>query len=117
MDRWQYLLVLGACVLVTLPLELLGGRVYRRPLMFARAVLPVAVVFVVWDAIATVAGVWDFNPRYLVGVVFPGGLPLEEVAFFVVIPLCAVLTYGAVEHLLAIRRRARAGKTSSVAGQ
>lgn len=102
MDRWQYLLVLAACVLVTLPLEwVLGARVYRRPARAARAALPVAAVFLVWDAIAAAAGVWDYRPRYLLGVDLPFGLPLEEVLFFLVIPWCGLLTYGAVESLLA----------------
>ena len=32
MDRFQYLLLMGACVAITLPLELrLGARVWRQP--------------------------------------------------------------------------------------
>ena len=32
MDRWQYLILLGACVAITLPLEFgIGARVYLGP--------------------------------------------------------------------------------------
>lgn len=107
MGKAEYLLVLGACVLVTLPLELAGARVYRRPRRLARAVLPVAAVFLLWDALAIAAGIWDFDPAFVSGVRVPFGIPIEEVLFFVVIPVCAVLTYEAVgltERFL--RRRA-----------
>jgi lycopene cyclase domain-containing protein len=102
MDRWQYLIVLGACLLVTAPLELLlGARVYRQPRRALIAILPVAVVFLVWDAIAIAAGVWEFNPRYITGITMALGVPLEEALFFLIVPLCGLLTYGAVNALVA----------------
>ena len=53
MDRFQYLLVLGLCLIGTLPLELaLGVRVWRRPARLARSVLPVAAAFCVYDILA-----------------------------------------------------------------
>ncbi|GAB3146548.1 lycopene cyclase domain-containing protein [Amycolatopsis stemonae] len=97
MGKLEYLLVLAACVVVTLPLELAGARVWRRPRRVARAVLPVAAVFLVWDAIAIAAGVWDFAPAFVTGVRAPLGIPLEEVLFFVVVPVCGLLTYEAVQ--------------------
>ncbi len=108
MDRWQYLMVLGACILVTLPLEFFGNGVYRQPRRLASAVLPVAVVFLVWDAIAVAADAWWYNPRYLLGLIAPGELPLEELLFFVVIPVCGLLTYSAVDSMLSVLRRWRA---------
>ncbi|MEV4151243.1 lycopene cyclase domain-containing protein [Amycolatopsis sp. NPDC049691] len=105
MGRWEYLVVLGACVLVTLPLELAGARVYRRPRRLARAVLPVAAAFLVWDALAIAAGIWDFDPAFVTGVSTPFGIPVEEVLFFVVVPVCGVLTYEAVELTGTLLRR------------
>ncbi|WP_194819797.1 lycopene cyclase domain-containing protein [Nocardia sp. XZ_19_385] len=99
MDRWHYLLVLIACVVLTAPLEFLGRGVYRRPRLLLGAVVPIG-VFVIWDLVAIAAGVWSFNPRYVLGVRLPGGLPLEELLFFVVVPLCGLLTFVAVEGLL-----------------
>ncbi|GAA5169783.1 MULTISPECIES: lycopene cyclase domain-containing protein [Amycolatopsis] len=101
MDHLQYLLVLAACLLVTLPLELTGSRVYRRPARLAKAVLPAAAVFLVWDVLAIAGEVWHYDPRFLVGITLPFGVPLEEALFFVVIPLCGLLTFETVERMLA----------------
>lgn len=100
MDRWQYLLVLAACLAITLPLEAVGDGVYRQPRRTADAVLPVAAVFVLWDVVAIAAQVWTYNPRYVTGLQLPGSLPIEELLFFMVIPLCGLLTYNAVDVLL-----------------
>lgn len=100
MDRFQYLAVMAACVLVTLPLELvLGARVYRRPRRLAAALLPTVAVFTAWDLVAIRWGHWDFDPRYVTGWELPGRLPIEELTFFVVIPLCGLLTFEAVRRL------------------
>jgi len=108
-DRWQYLIVLGACLLITAPLELFGSGVYRQFGRAVAAILPVAGVYLIWDGIAVAAHVWSFNPRYVLGVIAPGDLPVEEVLFFGVIPLCALLTYSAVESMLPMLRRRFAG--------
>jgi lycopene cyclase domain-containing protein len=50
----------------------------------------------VWDLYAIHAGHWTFDPEQTLGVELPGGLPLEEMLFFVVVPVCAVLAYEAV---------------------
>lgn len=105
MDHLQYLLLLAACLLVTLPLELTGSRVYRRPVRLVRAILPAVAVFGVWDVLAIAAGVWNYNPRYLVGITLPFDVPLEEALFFVVVPLCGLLTFETVERLLARAKR------------
>ena len=100
--RATYLAVMAACVLVTLPLELvLRARVYARPRRWLASLLPVFVVFGVWDYVAIRRGHWSYDPRLTSGVRFLGGvLPLEEVVFFLVVPTCAILTYQAVKRLL-----------------
>lgn len=104
-DQWQYLIVLGLCLAITVPLEFLGAGVYRQPWRLARAVLPVALVFLAWDAVAITAGVWTYNGDYITGIRLPFRLPLEEALFFVVIPACALLTYNAVNAILDRRKR------------
>jgi lycopene beta-cyclase len=106
LGRGTYLALLAACVLVTLPLELLlRARVYARPRRWLTSVLPVAVVLGLWDYLAIRRGHWSYNPRYTIGVAFFGHvLPLEELVFFVVVPTCAILTYQAVSRLLGPRR-------------
>jgi lycopene cyclase domain-containing protein len=93
MTAWQYLLVLGLCVVVTLPLEAIGGaRVYRRPRALLATLVPVVVVFAGWDLIAIHRGEWWFSTRYIMGP-RAAGLPVEEWLFFLVVPVCALLTY------------------------
>ena len=71
------------------------------------AVLPVAVVFLVWDAVAIAAHVWTYNPRFVTGIELPAAIPLEELLFFLVIPLCGLLTYSAVDAIFARLQRLR----------
>ena len=105
-DRWQYVIVLGACLVITAPLEFFGDGVYRQPWRTIRAVVPVALVFLAWDAVAIAAKVWTYDPRYVTGVHIGFGIPLEELLFFIVIPLCGLLTYNAVTAMLTRLRRA-----------
>lgn len=99
MDRFQYLLLMAACLVGTLPLEFLyRAGVWRRPRrLLATLALPVA-LFVVWDVLAIRAGIWDFNPRYVTGWELPFDVPVEELAFFLTIPICALLAYEAVRR-------------------
>ncbi|HEY4314111.1 MAG TPA: lycopene cyclase domain-containing protein [Actinomycetes bacterium] len=97
MRHLAYVGVLAFCLLGTLPLELwLGVRVYRRPRRLLLTLLPVLVVFVAWDLYAVHAGHWAFDPAQTLGWVLPGGLPIEEVLFFLVVPICSVLAFEAV---------------------
>jgi lycopene cyclase domain-containing protein len=99
MGRASYLLLLAACVLGTLPLELWrGARVYRQPRRWLLALAPVVVVFGGWDVWAIARRHWTYDPAKVSGVTLPGHLPLEELLFFVVIPTCALLTYEAVRR-------------------
>ncbi len=94
--RASYLLVLLACLLGTLPLELvLHTRVYGRPLRLVLTLVPVVAVFTLWDVLAIRAGHWGYDPLQTTGVRL-GDLPLEELLFFLVVPVCAVLTLEAV---------------------
>jgi lycopene cyclase domain-containing protein len=96
----SYLAVLAFCLLGTLPLELwLGVRVYRRPRRLLLTLLPVVAVFYLWDVYAIAAEHWSFDPAQTVGLVLPGGVPLEELLFFVVVPTCAVLAFEAVRRV------------------
>lgn len=97
MRHLAYLAMLAFCVVGTLPLELLlHVGVYRRVRRLALTLVPVLVVFVPWDLYAISRGHWQFDPAQTLGVVLPGGLPVDELAFFVVVPVAAVLTLEAV---------------------
>ena len=114
LDRFQYLLLMAGCLMVTLPLEfLLGARVWRQPRRLVRALWLPVVIFVVWDIFAIARGHWSYNRVYITGWRLPGKLPIEELVFFLVIPIASLLTYEAVGRVLrgewrsAWRRRGR----------
>lgn len=99
MARLAYLGVLVFVVLGTAWLEVvLRTRVYRRWRRLLLALLPVLVVFCLWDAYAVAAGHWTFDPGRTTGIHL-GPLPLEEVLFFVVVPIASVLTLEAVRSV------------------
>ena len=99
-DRYQYLLLMAGCLLITLPLEfVLRARVYRQPRRLLLALLPMLVVFLAWDAVGIVRGHWWYSTEYTTGI-RPLRVPLEEYVFFVVVPICGLLTYEAVGTVL-----------------
>ena len=100
MGHLTYLGLLVGCLIVTAPLELaLGVRVYARWRRLLVAVLPAFVVFVAWVLYAIHQGHWDYDSGQILGVRLPGGIPVEEVLFFLVVPLCAVLAFEAVRRV------------------
>ena len=100
-----------------LALELVfGARVYRQPRRLVGALAPAVAVFVAWDVIAIDRGHWSYNARYVTGWRLPGALPVEELAFFVAVPMCALLTYEAVKVVLGAAQRPAAGSTATPAG-
>ncbi len=103
-DRWQYLALMAACLVVTLPLEFaLRARVYRRPVRLLLALAPAVALFTLWDLVGIVRHHWSYSPLYTTGLRI-GVIPIEELVFLVVVPICALLTYEAVGTVL---RRSR----------
>ena len=101
MGPFAYLAVLAGCLLAALWLEpVLRVNVLRRWRRLALTVLPVVVVFALWDVAAIAAGHWTFDPAQTTGVLLPGGLPLDEILFFVTVPVCAILGFEAVRAVL-----------------
>jgi lycopene cyclase domain-containing protein len=104
-DRWQYLALMALCVILTLPLEfVLRSRVYRRPLRLLLALLPTVVVFTIWDVVGILRNHWTYSPTFTTGIHL-GVMPLEELVFFIVIPICGLLTYEAVGEVLRSARK------------
>lgn len=100
MGRLTYFAVLAACLLAALWLEpVFGVGVFRRWRRLVLAVAPVAIVFIAWDLAAIAAGHWWFDAAQVSGVTLPGRLPLEELLFFLVVPLCAILGFEAVRKV------------------
>lgn len=62
----------------------------------AKSTLLIAVPFILGDVLYTHLGVWGFNPNFH----YPtkvAGLPLEEIAFFFVVPYCCVFIYACLK--------------------
>lgn len=101
MRHLAYLAVLGGCLAAALWLEpVFRVNVLRRWRRLLLTVLPVVAVFGLWDLAAIAAGHWTFDPEQTSGVLLPGALPLDEVLFFVVVPVCAILGFEAVRAVL-----------------
>ena len=108
-DHYQYLALMAGCLLITLPLEFaFSAKVYRRPKLLLTAMIPVVIVYAVWDIVGIWRGHWSYNPDYVTGIALPLRMPLEELVFFVVIPICGLLTYEAVGTVFTWVRRWRA---------
>ena len=107
LPHWSYVAMLAFCLAGTLPLVwVFRLRVLRQPRRLLLTILAAGTPFLVWDLWATRAGHWWFDT----GQTLPfrvAGLPLEEIAFFVVIPLVSVLTYEAVRTVYARDHRSR----------
>jgi lycopene cyclase domain-containing protein len=100
---------MGLCLLLTLPLEFVfGARVYRRFRTLLLALLPEVVVFSIWDIVGIARDHWTYNPGFVTGFRLPFRMPIEELVFFLVVPICGVLTYEAVGVVLGRLRRLRA---------
>lgn len=117
MAQYEYLILMAACVAITLPLEfLLRARVYRRLPLMLPSVGVVLLVFGIWDVFGIARGHWTYNPEFITGIHL-GIMPLEELVFFVVISLCALLSYEGVSTVLrwVAERKQTEGSDSDVA--
>jgi lycopene cyclase domain-containing protein len=113
MKHLTYLLLLLGCLALTAPLWFIAGtRVYARPVRLLCAVIPGFVIFMAWDIYAIHAREWTYDSTAMTGVVLPGRVPMEETLFFLVIPVCAVLTYESVRRL---RPSSRANRSVNIA--
>ncbi|WP_019877430.1 lycopene cyclase domain-containing protein [Sporichthya polymorpha] len=103
MRALSYLAMLLGCLALTVPLEwLVGARVLAQGRRLALTLLLAGTPFLLWDLWAVSRDHWSFDADQTLGLEVPGGLPVEEVAFFVVIPLAVVFSFEAVR---AVRRR------------
>ena len=101
MRHLSYVFVLAGALVGALWLEpVLRVGVLRRWRRLLATLLPVAVVFGAWDIAAIRAGHWSFDPAQTTGVRLPGALPLEELLFFLAVPICAILGFEAVRVVL-----------------
>lgn len=65
---------------------------YRSWLYLIPAILIMGAFFIAWDVYKTLAGVWGFNPQYIVGSKLLY-LPWEEWLFFLTVPFASIFIY------------------------
>ena len=106
LQQGAYAAMLAFCLAGTLPLvPAFRLQVLKQPGRLLMTVALAGTPFLLWDLWATHVGHWWFDA----GQTLPwrvAGLPLEEIGFFVVIPVVSVLT---LEGVRAARRGARPG--------
>jgi lycopene cyclase domain-containing protein len=98
--RYSYVAILAFVMAGCLWLEVaLRTRVFRRWRRLLLSILPAVVIFFIWDVYAVAAGHWWFDTESILGVYLPGSVPVDEVLFFVAIPIAAILTLEAVRSV------------------
>jgi lycopene cyclase domain-containing protein len=110
LPHWAYVAMLAFCLAGTLPLvPAFRLQVLKQPGRLLLTIGAAGTPFLLWDLWATHAGHWWFDEEQTLPWRI-AGLPLEEIGFFVVIPVVSVLT---LEGVRAARRGVRPGAPRS----
>ena len=70
-------------------------QLHKRFLWIFISILLTMVIFIPWDVIFTLHGIWGFNDTYFLGLKL-FSLPIEEWLFFICIPFACVFTHYAL---------------------
>ena len=54
-------------------------------------------LFLFWDYLFTIYGVWSFNPEYIIGIHILD-LPIEEILFFITVPFACIFVYECLNY-------------------
>ena len=96
----NYVWVLVFCLVGSGWLELvMRAKVYRRWLRLFLVLVPVVLIFAMWDAYAIANKHWYFDLNQITGIYVGFNIPLDEILFFIVIPICSILTFEAVRAI------------------
>ena len=97
MLKFGYLAMIAFTIVGSFWLEIfLKVGVLRRIKRALLSIATIAAIFIVWDLYAISRGHWHFDSEQIIGLKTPGGIPLEELLFFTVVPLAAIMTIEAV---------------------
>ncbi len=100
MLKFGYVAMLTFTVVGSFWLELvLKIRVLKRIKRALMSIIPIAILFLIWDAYAVASGHWDFDPKQVLGIYGPFGIPLEEYLFFIIVPMAAIMTIEGVRSV------------------
>jgi len=64
-----------------------------------QGMLITGLIFLFWDILFTIDGVWSFNPKYVIGTNIIG-LPVEEILFFLTVPFACTFIYACLNYYL-----------------
>jgi lycopene cyclase domain-containing protein len=93
------LLFISVCAVgVTLVFKVRAPRFWRTFLIVDSIVLA---VYLFWDYWAIEKKIWSFDPAQTTGIKVLGIIPIEEVLFFIIVPLMTIITYLALINLIA----------------
>ncbi len=56
-------------------------------------------LFLFWDVLFTIHGVWSFNDKYITGIEF-FELPVEEILFFLTVPFACIFIYACLNYYI-----------------
>jgi len=91
------LLFIGACAVgVNFGFKL---QILEQLKLFLKVDALILLVYLIWDFWAVSKGSWYFDTNQILGIQIFGKLPIEEMLFFVIVPLMTVLTYLALIKL------------------
>lgn len=110
-EKFSYLAMLLFVICGSFWLEIVfKTSVLRRWKRVLISVLPVSIVFVIWDAYAISQGHWFFDPNRTLQIFGPFNIPLEEFLFFIIVPIAAILTIEGVTTVKPHLREKEFGK-------
>lgn len=100
-ERFYYTLIDFFTILFPLLFSFMPLRkpFYKKWKFISIAILLPGFLFLIWDNLFTHWGVWNFNPRYILGIYW-FHLPIEEVAWFICIPYACLFSYEAANHYI-----------------
>ena len=67
--------------------------------LFVITDLAILVIYLIWDYWAISKKNWYFDEYQILGVKILGIIPIEEILFFMIVPLTSLLTYLALKKL------------------
>ena len=97
MEKFGYVAMLAFTICGSFWLEVvLKVGVLRRWKSALLSILPIALLFIAWDAYAISHGHWFFDRKQILGIYGPFDIPLEEYLFFIIVPVAGLMTIEAV---------------------
>ena len=100
MLKLSYLAMLIFTIVASFWLEIaFKVHVLRRMKRVLLSLLPISLGFLIWDAYAIAQGHWYFDKKQVTGINGPFNIPIEEILFFLIIPIAVLMTLEGVARI------------------